>query len=69
MLRQDLFEALINKVDFGEAIPKEPKGLKKIEKYFNQDNSDMVVISRPYLPRLFFIKEELYDAIKREEIF
>ena len=40
----------------------------KIEKYFNQDDSDMVVISRPYLPRLFFIKEELYNAIKREQI-
>ena len=67
MLSQDLFEALINKVEFGDTIPKEPKGLKKIEKYFNQDNSDMVVISRPYLPRLFFIKEELYNEIKREE--
>ena len=65
----DLFEALINKVEFGEPVPKEPKCLKKIEKYFNQDNSDMVVISRPYLPRLFFIKEELYDAIKREKTF
>lgn len=68
MLRQDLFEALINKVEFGDTIPKEHKGLKKIEKYFNQDDSDMVVISRPYLPRLFFIKEELYNAIKREQI-
>ena len=68
MLREDLFEALINDVDFGDTIPREPKGLKKIEKYFNQDNSDMVVISRPYLPRLFFIKEELYDEIRKEKI-
>lgn len=69
MLRQDLFEALINSVNFGEPIVKEPKGLKKIQKYFEQDNSDMVVISRPYLPRLFFIKEELYDTIKNGPLF
>lgn len=66
LLRQDLFHALVNgvKLDVVNTIP--DKGFKIVHSYFNQDNSDIVVISRPYCDRLFYLKEETYEKIIRK---
>lgn len=63
LMRQDLFHAFVNEVDIGVADTVPDKGFKIIHSYFNQDNSDIVVISRPYCDRLFFLKEETYENI------
>ncbi len=65
LLRQDLFHALINGVELAVADEIEDKGFKIVHKYFEQDDSDIVVISRPYCDRLFFIKEKNYGTISR----
>lgn len=67
LLRQDLFLALINGVDVEVAKEVEDKGFKKIHGYFNQDDSDIVVISRPYCDRLFFLREHVYGRIRGKE--
>ena len=51
LMRQDLFHAFVNGVDIPVASEVEDKGFKIIHTYFNQDNSDIVVISRPYCDR------------------
>ena len=61
LMRQDLFHAFVNGVDIPVASEVEDKGFKIIHTYFNQDNSDIVVISRPYCDRLFYLKENLPD--------
>lgn len=65
LLRQDLFHATVNGVDLAIADTVEDKGYKQIHKYFEQDNSDIVVISRPYCDRLFYVKEGAYDRIRQ----
>ena len=64
LLRQDLFLALVNGAILPDEVNVPDKGFKKIHGYFNQDNSDMVVISRPYCDRLFFIREAVYGRLK-----
>ena len=60
LLRQDLFHAFVNDVELEIADEVDDKGFKIVHSYFEQDNSDIVVISRPYCDRLFFIKEQVY---------
>ena len=64
-MREDLFMATVNGVDIPVSEVIEDKGFKKIHEYFEQDDSDIVVISRPYCHRLFFIKEKTYERIHR----
>lgn len=59
-LRQDLFHAFVNGIELEIADEVDDKGFKIVHSYFEQDNSDIVVISRPYCDRLFFIKEQVY---------
>lgn len=66
MLRQDLFLALVNGADL-EHIDVDDKGFKKIHGYFSQDNADIVVISRPYCDRLFFVTEELWSKLRKKQ--
>nr|DAO19742.1 MAG TPA: HJC-DNA COMPLEX, HYDROLASE DNA COMPLEX [Caudoviricetes sp.] len=65
LMREDLFMATVNGVDIPVSEVIEDKGFKKIHEYFEQDDSDIVVISRPYCHRLFFIKEKTYERIHR----
>lgn len=60
LLRQDLFHAFVNDVELETVDEVDDKGFKIVHSYFEQDNSDIVVISRPYCDRLFFIKEQVY---------
>lgn len=60
LLRQDLFHAFVNDVELEIVDEVDDKGFKIVHSYFEQDNSDIVVISRPYCDRLFFIKEHVY---------
>lgn len=60
LLRQDLFHAFVNGIALEIADEVDDKGFKIVHSYFEQDNSDIVVISRPYCDRLFFIKEQVY---------
>lgn len=62
-LSQTHFEYVLNKLDIGSMQEVEDKGYKKIHKYFEQDNSDIVVISRPYHERLFFLTETMYKVV------
>ena len=62
-LRKDLFEYLINGVPIGEEHTIPDKRFKLLHKYFEQDDSDMVVITRPYHEPLFFLKEETYELL------
>lgn len=64
LLRQDLFEGLTLGVNLQIAKEVEDKGFKLVHNYFNQDNSDIVVISRPYCNYLFFVREGVYDEIR-----
>lgn len=66
LLRQDLFVALLVGGHLPSPIEVDDKGYKKIHGYFNQDDSDIVVISRPYCDRLFFLREHVYKAILKE---
>lgn len=59
-LREELFEYLVNGVSPGEAATVPDKGFKMLHKYFDQDDSDMVVVTRPYHKPLFFLKEGTY---------
>lgn len=65
LMREDLFMATVNGVDIPVSEVIEDKGFKKIHEYFEQDDSDIVVISRPYCHRLFFVKEKVYERIQR----
>lgn len=65
LMREDLFMATVNGVDIPVSEVIEDKGFKKIHEYFEQDDSDIVVISRPYCHRLFFVKEKTYERIHR----
>lgn len=65
LMREDLFMATVNGVDLPVSEVIEDKGFKKIHEYFEQDDSDIVVISRPYCHRLFFVKEKTYEKIHR----
>lgn len=65
LMREDLFMATVNGVDLPISEVIEDKGFKKIHEYFEQDDSDIVVISRPYCHRLFFVKEKIYEKIHR----
>ena len=65
LMREDLFMATVNGVDLPVSEVIEDKGFKKIHEYFEQDDSDIVVISRPYCHRLFFVKEKVYGRIQR----
>ena len=65
LMREDLFMATVNGVDLPVSEVIEDKGFKKIHEYFEQDDSDIVVISRPYCHRLFFVKEKIYERIQR----
>lgn len=65
LMREDLFMATVNGVDLPVSEVIEDKGFKKIHEYFEQDDSDIVVISRPYCHRLFFVKEKIYEKIHR----
>ncbi|KGF47569.1 hypothetical protein HMPREF0872_04025 [Veillonella montpellierensis DNF00314] len=65
LLRQDLFQALINGVDIPVSAYATDKGFKIVHTYFNQDNSDIVAISRPYCDYLFFVKEKVYEELKK----
>lgn len=66
LMRQDLFHAFVNGVDIPVASEVEDKGFKIIHTYFDQDNSDIVVISRPYCDRLFYLKEKAYEKIRNK---
>lgn len=66
LMRQDLFHAFVNGVDIPVASEVEDKGFKIIHTYFDQDNSDIVVISRPYCDRLFYLKEKTYEKIRNK---
>ena len=59
-LRKELFEYLVNGVldVTPEHIP--DNKFKMLHKYFNQDDSDIVVVTRPYHDPLFFLKEDTY---------
>ena len=59
-LRKDMFEYLINGVDIESSMEVEDKRFKLLHNYFDQDNSGMVVVTRPYHEPLFFLKEEIY---------
>lgn len=66
LMRQDLFHAFVNGVDIQVSSEVDDKGFKIIHTYFNQDNSDIVVISRPYCDRLFYLKEKTYENIRNK---
>lgn len=66
LMRQDLFHAFVNGVDIPVSSEVKDKGFKIIHTYFNQDNSDIVVISRPYCDRLFYLKEKTYKNIRNK---
>ena len=66
LMRQDLFHAFVNGVDVPVSSEVDDKGFKIIHTYFNQDNSDIVVISRPYCDRLFYLKEKTYENIRNK---
>lgn len=68
LMRQDLFVAMINGVDIKVINEVDDKGFKKAHGYFDQDDSDIVAISRPYCDRLFFIRKEVYDELRRKSI-
>lgn len=59
-LRKDLFEYLVNGLLDGEVHDIPDSRFKLLHKYFDQDNSDMVVVTRPYHEPLFFLKEDTY---------
>lgn len=66
LVRQDLFSALINGVEVKVVKEVPDKGFKKAHHYFDQDDSDIVVISRPYCDKLFFVKEKVYGELFRK---
>lgn len=64
--RKDLFEYLVNGVTEGEITEVEDTRFKLLHTYFNQDNSDIVVVTRPWHEPLFFLREETYSLFKGE---
>lgn len=66
-LRKDLFEYLLNGVETGGVIKIPDKRFKLLHKYFDQDDSDIVVITRPYREPLFFLKEDVYKLFGGKE--
>lgn len=63
-LRKELFEYLINGVHVGSIVEVEDKRFKKLHKYFDQDKSNIVVVTRPYHEPLFFLTEETYKLFR-----
>jgi hypothetical protein len=62
-LRKQLFEYLVNGVLPEEHIVVKDKKFKKLHDYFDQDNSDIVVVTKPYSEPLFFLKPETFIKI------
>lgn len=62
-LRKDLFEYLCNGLLTGKKVEVEDDKFKMLHKYFGQDNSDIVVVTRPYYDPLFFLKENTYKLL------
>lgn len=66
-LRWQLFEYLVHGVLPDEQpVEVEDKRFKKLHSYFDQDDSDMVVVTKPYSQPLIFLREETYDFFKEE---
>jgi hypothetical protein len=63
-LRKELFEYLVNGVLPDECIEVEDKRFKKLHSYFNQDDSNIVVVTRPYREPLFFIREDTFKLLR-----
>ena len=59
-LRKELFEQLVNGVEIHTNKVVEDKRFKMLHKYFEQDDSDLVVVTKPYHDPLFFLKEKTY---------
>lgn len=62
--RKDLFEYLVNGVAIGAITEMEDSRFKMLHKYFDQDNSDIVVVTRPWHEPLFFLREETYKLFR-----
>lgn len=59
-LRKEVFEYLLNGLLEVEPDVIPDNKYKLLHKYFDQDNSDIVVVTRPYHEPLFFLKEDVY---------
>lgn len=59
-LRKEVFEYLLNGLLEIEPEVLPDTKFKLLHKYFDQDNSDIVVVTRPYREPLFFLKEDTY---------
>ena len=64
-LRKELFEYLVNGVLPTDEVLVEDQRFKKLHNYFDQDNSDIVVVTRPYHEPLFFLTEKTYELFRR----
>ena len=60
-LTKELFEYLVNGLLSGECIDIPDNKFKMLHKYFDQDNSDIVVVTRPWHDPLFFLKEKTFE--------
>lgn len=59
-LRKEVFEYLLNGLLEIEPEVLPDTKFKLLHKYFDQDDSDIVVVTRPYREPLFFLKEDTY---------
>lgn len=63
-LRKDLFEYLVNEINVDKIIEVEDTRFKKLHSYFDQDNSQIVVVTKPYHEPLFFLTEDTYKLFR-----
>ena len=63
MMLQDTFQAKLLGVTGHSEITKEDKRFKALHDFFNQDGSDLVIVSRDNMPFIFCVTEELYPTL------
>lgn len=65
LMNDGVFQCFIGGSDNYLPILEVPdKRFKKLHTYFEQDNSDMVIVTRPYLPPIFFLTQKSFDLLK-----
>ena len=63
LLREEVMRGLLNGVDLAVDKEVEDKGFGYLHKFFDQDDSDIVTIWRPWHNYLFFLTESTYQKI------
>ena len=63
MMMQDTFQAKLLGVSGHTEIAKEDQRFKALHDFFDQDGSELVVVSRDNMPFIFCVTEESYQTL------